>query len=140
MSFWRVWGWRVKTAGFNLLEVLLATLIFAISFAGIAAGWRYHELALRQYRNRNAARFLLQQEAERVMAHPYVNLEDAVGTSVHTLKRTIDGAVVAQEFAVESRVQENAGRTLKSLVVSVTFMERNQTQRLVVHSRVSRGQ
>ncbi len=139
MRLWLVRG-RRGSAGFNLLEVLLASLIFTISFAGIAAGWRYHELALRQYRNRNAARFLLQQEAERVMAHPYVSLEDAVGTSVHTLNRTIDGTVVTQEFTVESQVQENAGRTLKSLAVSVTFTERNQTQRLVVHSRVSRGQ
>ena len=71
---------RVSVAGFNLLEVLLASLLFAISFAGIAAGWRFHELSLQKYRNRNAAKFLLQQEMERLMAYSYYGLEASAGT------------------------------------------------------------
>lgn len=108
---------RVSVAGFNLLEVLLASLLFAISFAGIAAGWRFHELSLQKYRNRNAAKFLLQQEMERLMAHSYYGLEAGAGTSTRLLQREIDGVASPQEFTVESQVVENAAMTVKDVTV-----------------------
>lgn len=115
-------------------------MLFAISFAGVAAGWQYHEFSLQKYRNRNAARFLMTQEVERVLAHSYVGLENGVGSGVRVLEREIDGVSSSQEFLVESEVVENTAKTLKDITVTVTFTERNQTQRLVVRTRASRGQ
>lgn len=129
-----------RPLGFSLLEVLLASIIFAITFAGLAASWKYHELSLRKYRNRNAARFLLSQEMERVMAHPYGNLEDGVQNTTQWLYREIDGVVAKQAFELSGEVDENADETLKDITIKVTFEENNEVREMELRSRAFRSQ
>jgi prepilin-type N-terminal cleavage/methylation domain-containing protein len=129
-----------RAAGFSLLEVLLASIIFSITFAGLAASWKYHELSLRKYRNRNAARFLLSQEMERVMAHPYSNLQDGVQDTTQWLYREIDGVVSKQAFEISGDVDENAEETLKDVTIAVTFEENNEVRTMELRSRAFRSQ
>jgi type II secretion system protein I len=131
---------RAGATGFTLLEVLLATMIFAVTFAGLAASWSYHELGLRKFRNRNAARFIVEQEMERVMAHPYSVLEDALDNRTQSLQREIDGQVSIQDFEVSGEIVENADETLKDVTITVTFTENNETRKLELHSRAFRSQ
>lgn len=139
-----------KSRGFNLLEVLLAGILFAIVIGGVAMGWLYHEKSLEKYRNRNMARLMLQQEMEKVLAGSYFELENRVtckdpATNGHTpiqqaLTRSIDSVNTEQDFTIESDVQENASKTLKTITVKVTFTEKNQEHTLTVQTRMARGQ
>ncbi len=140
MRFWRLGEWRETQAGFNLLEVLLGAMLFASVFAGLAASWMYHEQSLKKFRNRNAARHLLQQEMERITAQRYGNLENAIDNRTLWLAREIDGQEIRQEFLVSNQVVENADETLKDVVVTLEFDEKNETKRLVLRSRVFRSQ
>ena len=129
-----------RSRGFNLLEVLLASMLFAVVIGGVAATWRYHELSLEKYKNRNAARFILQTEMGEVMARSYVTVDLRSGTTVQAIERMIDGVTARQEFTVTTSVEENAARTLKTITVTVSFSEKNQTQTLTVRTRKARGQ
>lgn len=140
MRFWRLGVWRRNAAGFSLLEVLMGAILFASVFAGLAASWMYHERSLKKFRNRNAARFLIQQEMERITAQRYGNLEKAINDRTLWLAREIDGQEARQEFRVSSQVVENADETLKDVVVTLEFEERNETKKLVLRSRVFRSQ
>lgn len=126
--------------GFSLLEVLLATVIFAITFFSLAASWRYHELSLRKYRNRNAARFLLSQEMERIMSYPYSVMSSGLDDRTQDLRREIDGLETVQTFGISGEIEENADETLKDVTVRVTFDEMGQTRIMELRSRAFRSQ
>lgn len=136
----RLWHWRGTLAGFNLLEVLVGAVLFASIFAGLAASWMYHEQSLKKFRNRNAARHLLQQEMERITAQKYANLESAIDNRTLWLAREIDGQEIRQEFQVLGQVVENTDETLKDITVTLTFEEANEVRTLVLRNRVFRSQ
>ena len=133
-------GGHRRSSGFSLLEVLLGALLFASVFSGLAAAWTYHEQSLKKFRNRNAARDLIEQEMERILARRYGTLETEAGTRVLTMIREIDGQPVEQEFTVESVVVENAENTLKDITVTLTFTESNEVKTLRLRNRVHRSQ
>lgn len=118
---------RLRLGGFSLLEVLLAALMFAAIIGGLATTWRFHERSVQKYRNRNAAQLILTQEMERITAHPYTNLEDAVRTVTIPLIRSIDNVETEVPFVVSSSVSEHPSRALKDINVTVTFVEQNQS-------------
>jgi len=129
-----------QSSGFSLLEVLLGAILFASVFSGLAASWTYHEHSLKKFRNRNAARHLIEQEMERILAHRYNGLEDEAGTRVLTMTREIDGQAVDQAFTVESEVAENDEHTLKDITVTLSFKESNELKTLRLRNRVHRSQ
>lgn len=130
---------RRSRQGFSLIEVLLGALLFASVFSGLAASWHYQEKSLKQYRNRNAARYILQKEVERVLAKGFYNIE--VGTAKNSFKliRKLDGEKVEQIFEVETKVTQNSVKNLKYLSFTISFNENNETKKLNVRSSVFRG-
>ena len=128
--------------GFGLLEVLLASIIFATAIGGVAASWKYQERSIKKYRNRNAARMLAQQEMTRLTAHRYANLEDAksLGNTTLVLNREIDGVTTPKEFFSQTTIVENADETLKDITVSLTYEEQNETRQFVLRTRVYRSE
>lgn len=131
---------RVCQRGLSLLEVLLAAMLFAVTIGGVATTWRYHELSLEKYQNRNTARYLAQCELSEIAARSYVTIDSRKGANVQELERTIDGVKIKQPFTVTTDVEENAGKTLKTVTVTVSFVEKNETKQLKVRTRVARGQ
>ena len=115
-------------------------MLFASVFAGLAASWLYHEHSLKKFRNRNAARYLVEQEMERLTAQRYANLEEAIDNRSLWLSREIDGKEIKQEFQVTSQVVENPEETLKDITITLTFNESNESKTLLLRNRVFRSQ
>ncbi len=109
------------------MEVVLGAILFSVVILGLALVSYYHEMSLRQYRDRNAARLLLQQEMERVMAHHYPNLEEAAGLKTIPFRRELDGVVSEQDFEIETEVTENPNRIEKTVVSTVRYQANNET-------------
>lgn len=131
---------RCEVRGFSLLEVLLASLIFSSVIGGLAAAWRFHEKSLQKYRNQNAARTILTQELERICAHTYENLDEAVGTRSFDLIRTVDGVATTETFTVTSTLSENSEGSLKDIVATVKFVDQGENHDFTVRTREFRSQ
>ena len=129
-----------RRRGFTLLEVLLASIIFSSIIGGLAVAWRFHEKSLQKYRNQNAARTILTQELERICAHTYENLDEAVGTRSFDLIRTVDGVATTETFTVTSTLSENSEGSLKDIVATVSFVDQGETHSFTVRTREFRSQ
>jgi hypothetical protein len=122
------------------MEVLLASIIFASVIGGLAAAWTFQERSIKKYRNRNAARMLIEQEMARLTAHTYSNLQDAARDTTLTLNREVDGVVTSKSFESKTEVIENADKTLKDITMTLTFTEQNEQKSMVLRTRVYRSE
>jgi prepilin-type N-terminal cleavage/methylation domain-containing protein len=128
----------MRHRGFSLLEVILAVMVFAIVFTGIAATWAFHERSMRQYRDTNTARVLAKTEMERALAFGFAAVDNAARTQVVKIRRTVDGRQSTKDFTVTTEVSESIPDSLKEITVTVEFQSPTSPGKLVLRSRVYR--
>jgi prepilin-type N-terminal cleavage/methylation domain-containing protein len=128
----------MRKRGFSLLEVILAVMLFAIVFTGIAAAWAFHEKSMRQYRDKNTARLLAKTEMERGLAFGFFFVDNAARSHVVKLRRTVDGRDSTKDFTVTTEVSESIPGSLKEITVTVDYLSPTSPGKLVLRSRVYR--
>lgn len=124
-----------RRVGFNLLEVILGTFIFVITFASLAAGWVIQERAAKKYRDRNAAMVFARNEIENAVAVGFPDLETYVATANAsdeiTIERSVDGLPTTRTFRRQLQVSPGSSADIKDLVVAITYRDDRDEERKV---------
>lgn len=116
----------------------MAATIFAFVVASTAATASYHERALRKYQDRNSATFVAQQEMEALLAESYSRLPEAAAEYPVDIevKRTVDGTSIASLYHCEVAVSEAPDKTLRTVLVTVSYPEGEDTKTVFLESDV----
>lgn len=124
--------------GFLLLEVLIAAIVFSFVVASNAATATYHERALRKYQDRNSATFVAQQEMEALLAESYSRLPQAAADYPLDIdvKRTVDGTEVTSQYHCEVEVTEATDKTVRTVLVTVSYQDGEETKTVNLESDV----
>lgn len=116
----------------------MAATIFAFVVAGTAATASYHERALRKYQDRNSATFVAQQEMEALLAESYSRLPEAAAEYPVDIevKRTVDGIAKTSLYHCEVAVTEAPDKTMRRVLVTVSYPEGEDTKTVLLESDV----
>lgn len=125
-----------RSSGFSLLELVLASLVFAFALGTVAAMWAYYDKSLAKSADRNAALFFAQTEMENCQRAGFRELEAlATPSREHQLRWWIDDAEVVTVY--RSRVQVESTRPeLKEVLVEVSYGEDVPPKRVVLSSTI----
>ena len=124
--------------GFLLLEVLIAAVVFSFVVASTAATASYHERALRKYQDRNSATFVAQQEMEALLAESYSRLPEVAADYPLDIQdtRTVDGVALTSQYRCEVAVTEATDKTVRTVLVTVSYQDGEETKTVNLESDV----
>lgn len=117
--------------GLLLLEVLIAGIIFSFVVSSAAATAIYHERALQKHQNRNAATFLAQQEMENLLSESYARLPVAVNNNYPVdidVRRWVDSSDAFSQYHCEVTLTDSPDGTVRTVLVEVSYTERDETK------------
>ena len=120
--------------GFLLLEVLIAAVVFSFVVASTAATASY----LRKYQDRNSATFVAQQEMEALLAESYSRLPEVAADYPLDIQvtRTVDGVAVTSQYRCEVAVTEATDKTVRTVLVTVSYQDGEETKTVNLESDV----
>ncbi|MBI3927404.1 MAG: hypothetical protein HY319_17835 [Armatimonadetes bacterium] len=108
-----------KTSGFNLLEVVVATLLFNLVVVFSIGLWATHARTLEKSRHRMVATFLAEQTMENALAEGFYGVKN--GADTIAMKTTVHGTVTTVKYDYSVEVAETDDPNLKSIVVKVKW-------------------
>ena len=112
-----------RRQGFTLLELVLASLVFAFTLGTVAAVWVQYDKSLAKSADRNAALFFAQTEMENCQRAGFREVESlATPAREHHLRWWIDDAEVVTTYKTRVEV-ESTRPELKEVLVEVSYGE-----------------
>lgn len=115
-----------KRGGFNLLEVIIASIIFSTALVLMLALWRVYHSALTQSKNRLVASGLARAVLEQRLAEGYAALTgiiDLPQNQTFQSRSQVRGRVITTEFRTTFTATETSKPIFRKLVTEVEWDE-----------------
>lgn len=135
---------RRRPGGHNLLEMVMAVLLFATVLVGLLSIWSTYSRAIGKARSVLVATYLGEQVMEGCIAAKYTNVDLFAASYPQTIttRAWIKGREVATDYVTRVATQ-SAGPDMKAIRVTVEWQEktaeRTETRSLNFNTMISRN-
>lgn len=119
-----------KRPGYSLLEVILASMMFAMASVVMAGVWSIHYGAISKMKHRMVVTQLAEQAMEEALASTFLDVDDVAAAynaaAPFQVSSTFDGEVVMAEYDIDMQVNTTPDDLLKVIQVTVNWQEGEQ--------------